>query len=346
MQSNEQSIYDAIAPHFHCDKRRTRFMAYLIVALLKLADSSLSQWSLAINQTTQRASGLKRLQRFLGQFRFSARIYAQLVWQRYGQTTEVVLTLDRTEYKQRGEWIQLLLIGIAHQGMSIPLLWHSANRRGNSPTIAPKTLLKLVKAWIQPRQDQHVYLTADREFIGPECRSCGLIPIIRIRANAQLTHQGQKLRVATLFDSPTWRSQPRLLYKQKLYLSGMRLADGDYLIIYSDPYIHHTHRLYSRRWQIETLFGGFKSRGFDLEGCGVTKHRRICKLLFVLSMSLIWALETGQWLIKAGKLIPLRTLSGKSQPLFSLFRHGLDELRDRVLRQQSIQELIPLLSRT
>ncbi|MCY7356404.1 MAG: hypothetical protein LH609_02860 [Rudanella sp.] len=103
----------------------------MIIALLKLADSSLAQWSLAINPNTQRASRFKRLQRFLGLFRFSARIYDQVIWHRYGQSDQVLLTLNRTEYKQRGEWIQVLMVGIAHQGISIPLLWHSANRRGN-----------------------------------------------------------------------------------------------------------------------------------------------------------------------------------------------------------------------
>lgn len=96
MQSNEQAVYDAIAEHFRCDKRRIKFIAYLVVALLKLTNASLAQWCLAINQPTQRASRFKRLQRFMSQFRFSARLYAQIVWQRYGQGREVVLTLDRT----------------------------------------------------------------------------------------------------------------------------------------------------------------------------------------------------------------------------------------------------------
>lgn len=90
MQSNEQAVYEAIKSHFQTDKRphrRTgiRFLAMLIVALLKLADSSLAQWCLAINQTTQRSSRFKRLQRFLAQFNFSARILPKLSELRFGQ---------------------------------------------------------------------------------------------------------------------------------------------------------------------------------------------------------------------------------------------------------------------
>lgn len=353
MQSNEQAVYDAIQAHFQTDRRRIRFLAMLIIALLKLADSSLAQWCLAINQPTQRGSRFKRLQRFLGQFNFSARIYAQVIWLRYGQGKEVVLTLDRTEYKQRGQWIQVLMVGIAHQGVSIPLLWHTARRHGNSATIARKLVLNRLQKWIQPTQKQNVYITADREFIGPEFRQANLIPLIRIRANALVSHQGKQQRVATLFDSPHWRvlRQSRQLYKTQLYLSGMRLSDGDYLIVYSDRYVFQSQRLYGLRCgsppgQIETLFGAFKSRGFDLEKCRVNHHHRIRRLMFVLSMALVWAVETGQWLLKEGQKRATRWVDDQLRYLYSLFRWGLDELRDRVLNNKPINKLMPVLSCT
>jgi hypothetical protein len=97
MQSNEAAVYDAIKSHFDCDQRRIKFIAYLIVPLLKLTDASLAQWAIAINQPTQRSSRFKRLQRFLMQFQFSAKLYARLIWQHYAQGNEVVLTLDATE---------------------------------------------------------------------------------------------------------------------------------------------------------------------------------------------------------------------------------------------------------
>lgn len=325
-----------------------RFLAMLIIALLKLADSSLAQWCLAINQPTQRGSRFKRLQRFLSQFNFSARIYAQVIWLRYGQGKEVVLTLDRTEYKQRGQWIQILMVGIAHQGMSIPLLWHTAERHGSSATIARKLVLNRLQKWIKPTDSQHVYITADREFIGPEFRQIKLIPLIRIRANGWVHCKGKRQRVAALFDSPQWRvlRQPRQLYKSWLYLSGMRLSNGDYLIVYSDRYVHQSQRLYSFRWQIETLFGAFKSRGFDLEQCRVNHHQRIRRLLFVLSMALVWAVETGQWLLGQSQKRATRNLAGQLRYLYSLFRWGLDELRDRVLNDKPLLSLIPILSCT
>lgn len=347
MQNNEQAVYDAIVQHFHCDRRRIKFIAHLLVTLLKLTNASLADWWLAINQPTQRNSRYKRLQRFMGQFRFSARLYAQVVWQRYEQGAEVVLTLDHTEYQQGQEWIQFLVLGIAHQGMSIPLIWHSANRHGNSPAVARKLVLKLFSKGIQPADQQHVYLTADREFIGHEFRACGLLPVIRIRANALVTTpEGKRQRVSMLFDTPQWRllRKPRRLYKADLFLAGKRLADGDFLIVYSLTYLPHIARLYAQRWGIETLFGAYKSRGFDLEQCRLQQHQRLRTLLFVLSMGLLWAIETGLWLLKKGVRIRCRIVDGIRRQVYSLFRHGLDELRDRCLNHRPVEGVVPLLS--
>lgn len=358
MQSNEAAVYDAIKTHFDCDKRRVKFIAYLIIALLKLTQASLAQWAIAINQPTQRLSRFKRLQRFLMQFQFSAKLYAQLVWQHYGQGKEVVLTLDCTEYQQGTVWIQLLVVGIAHHKMSIPLLWHSANREGNCTDIARKTVLRSLMRWLKPYSHQRIYITADREFIGPEFRHkalsiWGLIPVIRIRANAVVSHRGRSQKVAKLFDCPQWRllRQPRKVYGSSLYLAGKRLADGDFLIVYSDRYVSGLGRLYGQRWGIETLFGAYKSRGFNLEACRVVAHKRLRCLLFILSLSLVWALKTGQWLIKQGQPIGQRIVKqvdpaakAIKRNVYSLFRHGLDELRDRVLSHRPLLPLILLLS--
>jgi hypothetical protein len=358
MQSNEAAVYDAIKTHFDCDKRRIKFIAYLIVALLKLTNASLAQWAIAINQPTQRATRFKRLQRFLMQFDFSARLYAQFIWQHYGQGKEVVLTLDRTTYPQGSQWVQLLVLGIAHHKMSIPLMWYSTNREGNCPIRARQAVLQGLRRWLKPRAGQRVYLTADREFIGAEFRhktliEWGLIPLIRIRANAWVSHRGRRQKAAKLFDCPHWRvlRRPREVYGSQLYLAGKRLPNGDFLLLYSDRYVGDMGRLYALRWDIETLFGAYKSRGFHLESCRVSEHDRLRRLLFVLSLGLVWAIQTGLWLVEQGQGIAQRLLkqADESAPtqkrnVYSLFRHGLDELRDRVLSHRPIPDLKLLLS--
>jgi len=43
-------------------------------------------------------------------------LYSKVIWQLYGQGKQVYLTLDRSEWKMRGKWVQVTMIGIAHQG--------------------------------------------------------------------------------------------------------------------------------------------------------------------------------------------------------------------------------------
>ena len=133
----------------------------------------------------------------------------------------------------------------------------------------------------------------------------------------------------------------------------MHLPNGDYFIVATTTYLRNIASLYSQRCgsppgQIETLFGAYKSRGFQWEDCRVTHHRRIHTLLFVLAISLIWAIRTGEWLIKQGRLIvQKRFKSGKTErSLVSVFRHGLDHLQDLALNQPDFQSLTKLLSCT
>lgn len=81
--------------------------------------------------------------------------------------------------------------------------------------------------------------------------------------------------------------------------------------------------LYLRRWEIETLFGCLKTRGFRMEDTHMTSTERIEKLLFVLAIALVWSYKLGE--VKASEdPIPIKSHGRLSK---SLFRLGLDWLR-------------------
>ena len=154
MQGIQLEVYEKIKPYFSCDRRRTKLISQLIISLLKLTDSSLSKWSKRIDGGQSLAAKYKELQRFARWFRFSPKLYAQVVWGLFGQDQQVCLTLDRTEWQMRGRWVQVLLVGIAHQGVSIPLLWQARNQQGNSPATTRWALLATVKGWLPIQEGQ------------------------------------------------------------------------------------------------------------------------------------------------------------------------------------------------
>lgn len=96
MQSKEKAVFNAIKCHFTCDIRRVKFISCLIISLLKLNDCSLNEWSKGICVDVLLSSKYKRLQRLLCSFQFGQLLYFELVWSAYGQSDQVVLTLDRT----------------------------------------------------------------------------------------------------------------------------------------------------------------------------------------------------------------------------------------------------------
>jgi hypothetical protein len=58
---------------------------------------------------------------------------------------------------------------------------------------------------------------------------------------------------------------PRLVCGHLLWVTGMRLPSGEYLILVSNKNPEEAMEMYQKRWKIEVLFESLKSSGFNLE---------------------------------------------------------------------------------
>ena len=129
---------------------------------------------------------------------------------------------------------------------------------------------------------------------------------------------------------------------------GMRKTTGEYVIVASNEGRQSVLSDYAKRWNIVTLFGCLKSRGFCLEATHITEKERLEKLLALLTITFCWAYLTGQWLTRRQPL----QVKAHGRLAKSLFRHGFDYLRHIVCnladRRQQIawQQVIQLLSCT
>ena len=74
-----------------------------------------------------------------------------------------------------------------------------------------------------------------------------------------------------------------MLYRQQHYLEATRLTDGQLLVVCSDKEGKGI-EAYGERWQIETLFGCLKSKGFNLEDTHMTAPAKIDRLMSVLAL--------------------------------------------------------------
>ncbi len=83
----------------------------------------------------------------------------------------------------------------------------------------------------------------------------------------------------------------------QLFVTGTRV-DGEYCIVVTDEFQPEAIQTYLKRWGIETLFGCFKSRGFNLEETHMTDPTKISKLFAILVIAFTWAHIVGEWIHK------------------------------------------------
>lgn len=193
-------------------------------------------------------------------------------------------------------------------------------------------------------------ILADREFIGEKwfkyLKNNGINFIIRIKKDAKTTNsQGQEVQVKNLFlhlkpaESFTIED-PRLITRVPVYLTALRLSDGEFLIVASSKNDgQHALEYYKERWQIETLFSCLKSRGFNLEETRVTDLERIKKLLIVPVIAFCWSYRTGEWQHDLVKPITVKKHLRLSK---SIFRVGLDFIRNALFNATSSCNLATL----
>ena len=110
-------------------------------------------------------SRYKRLYRFFAYFGMDmCQIAGWLFKLFFPVSQKVYLTVDRTNWEFGKQPINVLMLGIAYEGLSIPLLWRLLPKKGSSNT---KERIDLLKRFIdQFGKDYIEGLLCDREFIG------------------------------------------------------------------------------------------------------------------------------------------------------------------------------------
>jgi Transposase DDE domain len=129
---------------------------------------------------------------------------------------------------------------------------------------------------------------------------------------------------------------PRLICEQRLWGTGMRLPDGEYVIVVSEAQSDHVMEEYKRRWKIEVLFEALKSRGFNFEDTHLQDEKRLNTLFAVLAIAFCWAYHVGAW---RHTVKPVR-IKKHQRPATSIFRYGFDMIRHALFNPEDKPELL------
>lgn len=320
-----------LVQYFESTKHRIDFIARFVLSLIQVKKVVLSEIATSLNGNYEKDTNYKRIQRFMSGYSFDVSEVARFVLEQIPKQEGLVLSLDRTNWKFGKKNINIMAIGAAHRGTAFNLMWTLLDKQGNSNQDERIAFIKRILTVIPSKTIRA--LVADREFIGAKwfkfLNEQNLKFHIRIRKNmlADTDIQGQhfmKFFVNLPVNEPLTLHKRYLIAGQYLSITGMKLRDGDYLIIVTNANPKDSLKFYKQRWEIETFFKAIKKTGFDFEATHLTHLDRISNLLALVTIAFTWAHRMGEFLNDNVKAIKIKNHGYRA---LSFFRHGCDYLR-------------------
>jgi hypothetical protein len=332
---------------FNWHKCRLDCLGQIIQALFVVRTINLTQVASAFKSEVKEESSYRRVCRFFTGFTFDMSSIVLLVFRLFPINDKYTLIMDRTNWKWGKSPINILMLSIAYRGIGIPLFWVVLNLEGNSCAEDRIDLLRRVVERLGIGRIEA--LLADREFIGTQWfrfLTEQKIPfVIRVKQNSMVEiGEGGKLPIGRL---RKWLSQKKVvnysinLWGLSLYVSiEKRKGAKEQMIVVSNCKFEDPLGTYRRRWEIETMFGCLKTRGFRMEDTHIIDPDKIEKVMFVLAIAFCWAYRIGDIRDRV-QAIEVKTHGRKAR---SLFREGLNLIRRAILGRWILKKFKRLLS--
>ncbi len=325
-------LQDVLFQFFKWNKARIACLAQILQALFCVKTVNLTKIASAFQVKAKEESAYRRIQRFFKIFNFDISSIVSFVLTIFPLQGKYILILDRTNWKWGKKHINILMLSCAYLGIGIPLLWIVLDKGGNSSKDDRVCLIH--RALEKFGVERIEALLADREFIGePWFRfliEYNIPFVIRIKQGfmAGGIRNGYdipvKMLIKNMGKNKTLINYPIVLWGLSLYvLIRCSKKAKEPMIVVSNRLFKNPIILYRRRWEIETLFGCLKTRGFCMEDTHMTDNHKIEKLVFVLTIGFCWAYKMGSLQVKQ-KTISLKAHGRKAK---SIFRIGVDLIR-------------------
>lgn len=346
-----------LAANLAWNKARIKFLAAFLTALTQTRSVNLVRIAACFGGRAAPSSSYKRIQRFLRHFDLPLSELAEPLIRLMKLKPPFVVVIDRTEWKFGSVWHNILTLSVASEEVAVPILWRFLKRKGCSYDSEREEIMQDFLRMF-PATDIR-YVCADREFASRawlEFLTREKVSYrLRIKANHALTDKRGRamkarkiLQTARVGETVVCRRRRKLWGQYRVCVTGRKRADGELLILISNEPSKDMIEQYRRRWQIETLFGCLKSRGFDLEATHLRDSERLEKLLGLLALAVCWSWLAGEKIRQTNSI----TIKKHGRRAKSIFRVGLDYLEQlfrnslRFAKSKEIQEFILILSCT
>ncbi len=314
------------------NKCRLDCFSGMLIALFCARTVNLKRMALFFPSEAETASNYQRMKRFFRETTLDQIVIGRWIYKQFfPNNTNVYLTIDRTNWFFGKAKINILLVGIAYEGLAIPLCWILLNKAGNAT--AKEHIGALKRAMKILGHLKIAGVLGDREFASGKLFrwfNKRAIPFfIRIKDNSQVKIKSKKLLTAKKIFNDLNVGYAKTfamavdIYGEKVYLAGSRSERGELMIVATNQLPQNAISIYLRRWEVESLFQGLKTRGFHIEDTHLTKPERLDKLMILLAVGFCWAHKVGEWRA-IQKPIIFNKYRDSRRPQYSYFRYGLD----------------------
>lgn len=300
-------------------------------ALAVSANCHLPTLALGLPLPIERASGTRRLERFLDLPRDPLGCYLPVAAHllAHWQGRELVLVLDRTVIEAR---YAILLLAAPYRGRALPLAWQVLDY-GTSDAREQIALLARLRPWL-PAGVERVQVLGDGEFRSVELQRW---------LGEQGWHWQLGLKSDWLFHPGDGDFAPlhslQVPAGERRYLQQVTLtrehAFGPVALLALGPHGQDPARYFAldqpadkqawrrgrKRFWIEPTFRDWKSYGFDLEHSRVEAPARLNTMLLGISLTTCWMIHIGDELERTGRR---HWLQPDHKDDYSLFRLGRD----------------------
>jgi len=330
----------------HIPLWRTRQETLIWLVTLVIQTGTVSLWRLAgyVDTPALTLSVHRRFERFFQHVHLDGACVARLIVHIMGLAGKPWhLALDRTNWKFGRCHINILMLGVVHENVCIPLFWVLLDKAGNSNARERTDLMGRLN---ETFPDQPIAsLSGDREFIGWRwmnwLENQGIPFVLRLKENMFIWKEGY-VPVKLSVHARRLEKRQKYILKGTWYLGRdpekettpikvamMRLKTGEMLIVATSRIkIKTALPIYRSRWGIETLFSCLKTRGFGLEDTHMTAPRKLATLIGILAIAFCLAYKTGLWVARVKP--PRHKSHGRLQR--SLFALGLNAFRKAVVK--------------
>jgi hypothetical protein len=351
------NLFTAI--NIHLSKPIKNTLVELIVCLLENNKAHLSKLGeyLCDNHTSI-MTPIQRIRRFLSNPKISPTLTVRplicLMRPLLEKLPEIILIVDRTDWKKRRQYINILSVAVSYKGRALPLYWMVFGKKGNSSLEQWKQVLFPVIVGLQQMpwlsdKPVHIHLVADREFASPKLAEWlksvhDVMVTLRIKASMYLTGEDTpEIKVASLVRKMTKGSRYILYnqvltrdsnFKMNVLLTWNKDYDEPLVVATTAENPDHADATYGQRFNIEHMHKDWKSNAFDLEKTRVTDPKRIETLLIPIAFAYVICVLEGEQKEQNGEI--RQPPKGKKR-MVSLFLSGLRTIF-RYLQRESLRQ--------